>query len=106
MLLSIIVIFIRKKLTPLKCLWRIGKDKDILKGHNFNKGLNPSYEKDGKYIVVKVLNNIPPGPKELSECRGQVIAAYQEQLEKEWISSLEKKYNVVIHEDVLYSLVK
>ncbi|MCB0477287.1 MAG: peptidylprolyl isomerase [Crocinitomicaceae bacterium] len=82
------------------------EDKDILKGHNFNKGLNPSYEKDGKYIVVKVLNNIPPGPKELSECRGQVIAAYQEQLEKEWISSLEKKYNVVIHEDVLYSLVK
>ncbi|MEZ4938032.1 MAG: peptidylprolyl isomerase [Crocinitomicaceae bacterium] len=82
------------------------EDNDLLKGHSFKKGTNASYEKDGKFIIVKVLNNLDPGPKELSECRGQVIAAYQEQLEKEWIAELEKKYKVVIHEDVLYSLIK
>lgn len=84
----------------------VASDKDLLKDQDLKIGVNPPYEKEGKFILVKVLKNIPPGPKELSECRGQVIAAYQEKLEKEWIQELEKKYEVVIHKDVLYSLSK
>jgi len=49
---------------------------------------------------------IPPTPKTLDEARGYVIADYQDQLEKEWVESLQKKYPVTVNEDVLMSLVK
>lgn len=80
--------------------------KDILKGRTYNLGINESFEKDGKFVIVKVIQNVPAGPKQLNECRGQVIAAYQEELEKKWIQELEKKYEVIIDKDVLYSLSK
>ena len=82
------------------------EDKEILKGRNYDLGVNKVFEKDGKFIIVKVIRNIPSGPKELKECRGQAIASYQEQLEADWIKKLEKKYEVIIHKDVLHSLSK
>jgi peptidyl-prolyl cis-trans isomerase SurA len=81
-------------------------ESDILKGQKLKKGVNKSFDADGKLVVVDVKANIAPGPKELIECRGQVIAAYQEKLEKEWIEKLEKKFEVVINKDVLYSISK
>ncbi|MBO7481618.1 MAG: hypothetical protein J6T63_05850, partial [Bacteroidales bacterium] len=49
---------------------------------------------------------VAPTTKQLSEIRGIVTAAYQDQLEKQWIESLHKKYNVKIHEELLDQIVK
>jgi peptidyl-prolyl cis-trans isomerase SurA len=55
------------------------------------------------YQVIKVL---PKQRKDLSEVRGFAVAAYQEQLEKEWLNHLHKTYAVKINETVLDKLIK
>ena len=54
-------------------------------------------------IVEKI---IPPQPKSLEEARGYIIADYQDQLEKEWVASLQKKYPVKVNEEVLKNISK
>ena len=57
-------------------------------------------------ILVHVKEHMMPEPKELDECRGQAIAAYQDHLEKEWIMELRRKYPHDINREALYSLVR
>ncbi len=45
-------------------------------------------------------------PKKLSEARGYIIADYQDQLEKEWVKSLEDTYEVNVDEKVFKSLTR
>jgi peptidyl-prolyl cis-trans isomerase SurA len=47
-----------------------------------------------------------PSPKNLNECRGFVIAAYQEALDKSWIAALRTKYPVAINSNIFEQLVK
>jgi peptidyl-prolyl cis-trans isomerase SurA len=56
--------------------------------------------------LVRVERVIPPTPKTLDEARGYVIADYQDQLEREWVYALQKKYPIVINDAVLVSLIK
>jgi len=55
------------------------------------------------YKIEKVL---PAGPKKLEEAKGYVIADYQDYLEKEWVDTLRKKYDITIAQQVLEALVK
>ena len=55
---------------------------------------------------IKVEKIIAPQPKTLEEARGYIIADYQDQLEKEWVASLQKKYPVKVDEAVFVTLVK
>ena len=57
--------------------------KDMVKG---------PFESDGMNYVLVATERIPAGPKDLSECRGQVIADYQKHLEALWIKDLEAKF--------------
>lgn len=41
------------------------------------------------------------GPEDYTDVRGLVVADYQEQLEKEWVASLRRKYTWEVKEDVL-----
>lgn len=41
------------------------------------------------------------GPEDYTDVRGLVVADYQEQLEKEWVASLRRKYSWEVKEDVL-----
>ena len=41
------------------------------------------------------------GPEDYTDVRGLVVADYQEQLEKEWVADLRKKYAVKVDEQVL-----
>ena len=75
---------------PAGITWEAGKLADLADGRGF----------------IKVERIIPPQPKTLEEARGYIIADYQDQLEKEWVASLQKKYPVKIDEAVLRSLVK
>jgi len=51
-----------------------------------------AFEQDGQWHVLVAAERIPAGPKELSECRGQVIADYQKYLEAQWLKELEQQF--------------
>ena len=53
------------------------------------------------YQIVCVDGILNPRPKTLVESRGFYINDYQNYLEQQLIQSLRKKYNVVIHQDVI-----
>jgi peptidyl-prolyl cis-trans isomerase SurA len=55
---------------------------------------------------VKIESVTPATSKTLEEARGYVVADYQDQLEKDLISTLRKEYKVEIDENVLKGLVK
>jgi peptidyl-prolyl cis-trans isomerase SurA len=61
---------------------------------------------NGKYCIKQVYDVVPGKPRTLSECRGYVVAAYQQQLEKDWLNDLKKKYPVEINKDVFESMLK
>ena len=46
------------------------------------------------------------GPEDYTDVKALVIADYQEQLEKEWVAALRKKYAVVVDEKVLATVNK
>jgi peptidyl-prolyl cis-trans isomerase SurA len=60
----------------------------------------------GQYRIVQVSNVLPERSRTFDECRGYVVAAYQEFLEKQWVSALKEKYNVVINTPVLEAMVR
>lgn len=80
----------------------------------FSKGDQPKIDyyfwKTGSYIpgqnefVVVSGSKRSPEPKKLDECRGLVIADYQNYLEKIWIEQLRVKYPVNINKEVLETL--
>ncbi len=54
-------------------------------------------------LVQKVL---PKGAKKLNEARGYVIADYQDELERRWVSELEREFPIVVNGEVLESIIK
>jgi peptidyl-prolyl cis-trans isomerase SurA len=56
-------------------------------------------------VVINVKTILQPTPKTLDEARGQVIAAYQDYLEAQWIEALRNKYSVEINHEILYGLI-
>ncbi len=58
------------------------------------------------YIIVRVIEFMPAGPKELKEIRGVMTGKYQDHLEDEWVKELRDKYKVVVNKEVLDSLLK
>lgn len=70
----------------------------------FQNGVNKPYKNGEVYYVLKVDETMQPRPREFSEAKGLVTAAYQNQLEKEWLESLRKKYTVTVHTENLHNL--
>ena len=67
-------------------------------------GLSNDLSVNGQVIVVDVKKMMEPAPKALEEARGAITAAYQDSLEKEWITELRSKYPVTVNKDILYSI--
>lgn len=61
-------------------------------------------EQSGKWVIVKVVEFLPAGPKALNEVKGIMTGEYQNFLEQAWIEQLKTKYPVVIDQDVLNTL--
>ena len=61
---------------------------------------------DKTFYVINNLSVIPKSPKELDDTKGQVIADYQDYIEKEWIGSLQNKYEVKTNLRLLEQLKK
>ncbi len=73
---------------------------------NWNPGTSPDITdaKNKKVVIVVVDKLLAPTPKTYLESKGLVTADYQTYLEKEWISSLKKKYAVTIDKTVLATI--
>lgn len=80
------------------------KDEPLPDGITWAAGQKADLPDSTGFVSVEKI--IPPTPKTLDEARGYIIADYQDQLEKDWIAALQAKYPVVIHDEVLMSLVK
>ena len=61
---------------------------------------------EGRSFVFYLVRNLPPEPKTLKECRGAVIADYQNKLEADWLGQLRQKHTVKINESVFNSIIK
>lgn len=57
-------------------------------------------------IIYQTIRIQPPMSKSFDECKGYVIAAFQDSLEKAWIDQLAAKFPVQINSSVLNALVK
>ena len=76
----------------------------FLKDQKITKGVNKSYEFEGKFIVLKVNEIIEPTTKVFTEAKGAVTSDYQNYLEMVWLQELNKKHTVKIYESVLYAI--
>ena len=83
----------------------------------FKKGDNALVDHDvfGVDAIVKPMEGYPYGavfgkklkaPKEREDVKAEVLADYQEQLEKDWVAQLRKKYSVVVNREVLKTVNK
>jgi peptidyl-prolyl cis-trans isomerase SurA len=59
-----------------------------------------------KSLFKKVVKVTPSRRKSLKEARGYVVADYQDQLEKKWITELKKTYPIEINEEVYNLLIQ
>lgn len=67
-------------------------------------GVSKIYNHNNTYHVINILNVQPPTTKTLEEARGNVINDYQQQLERNWVDQLKKRYKVTINKSALKSL--
>ena len=83
----------------------------------FKQGDNALVDREvfKKDMTVKTIEKFPidavygkklKAPQEYQDVRGQVVADYQEQLEKEWVAELRKRYAVKVDEAVLKTVNK
>ncbi len=79
------------------------EERPILKGLTL-PGLSNDIAFESSVKVVDLKRVLQPEPKPLAESRGLVTAAYQDQLEKDWLKELRAKYPVRVEQDVLYSI--
>lgn len=77
------------------------------RGLHWAEGWYSDIETEGaESTFAYIADIIPATPRKLSEARGYVIADYQDQLEKEWVSNLRRKYRVEVNEEVFKSLIR
>jgi peptidyl-prolyl cis-trans isomerase SurA len=67
---------------------------------------NYSYIGDNVSSIVVIENVIPPQPLPFSEVQGEIMAGYQDFLDKSWIVQLKKRYNVRIDRNVFEEIRK
>lgn len=78
---------------------------EIANFRTWKNGNNVSALDNGKFVVTEILKVTNGDPKNLEDCKGQVIADYQDKLESEWLTSLRNKYTVSVDEHVFNELV-
>ncbi|MEO9531292.1 MAG: peptidylprolyl isomerase [Crocinitomicaceae bacterium] len=82
------------------------KGKKGKKSLVFKKGLNKIFSRNDEYYVFNVSEVLEPRNREFKEAKGLVTAAYQNQLEKDWLEQLRKEHKIEIQHDALYAVGK
>jgi peptidyl-prolyl cis-trans isomerase SurA len=70
------------------------------KGLKSEAGVSDILKEGEYYFVTEVSKVIPAGIKTLEECKGKVINDYQQYLEQNWVSDLNKEFNVKVNQEV------
>lgn len=85
------------------------RSNEILRGMPFKSGVtsSPKFNQElGVTTISKIIEIIPATPKSLKEAKGYVISDFQDQLEKDWIKTLNAEYKIEIDKNVLSSLIR
>ena len=80
------------------------EDQPILEKVAWETGMSDNIEENDQVIFVGVDNVLEPEPKQLDEAKGAITAAYQDQLEEDWITELRAKYKYEVNKEVLYTI--
>jgi peptidyl-prolyl cis-trans isomerase SurA len=79
-------------------------DNEVIDKVKWVQGITPDMMQDKQVVFVYIKKVLPSTPKSLDEAKGIITADYQNQLEKEWISSLRAKYPFTINQDVVNTI--
>jgi peptidyl-prolyl cis-trans isomerase SurA len=97
------------KSTELGLTIREGKfergEEKFLENVAWSKGISHQ-EVNGSFLVVNVLDVLPQQNKELTEVKGLVTSAYQDELDTQWVKELRTKYEYTINSEALNSAIK
>ena len=80
--------------------------KEIPSKYKIANGVSKVFKHNNQFVVIKTKEIIAPAIMPLDEVKGKVISDYQEQIEKDWISKLRKKYAVKINQSILDRIKK
>ena len=93
-----------KRIRVEKGIFKLGDsplvDRDVFKKKDAEVKTNPDYPIDATY------GKLLKAPKEYTDVRGQVVADYQDMLEKEWVAELRKRYTFEVNQGVLATVNK
>lgn len=67
-------------------------------------GISDVVNDDGQLKVVHIKEIRAPQPKDFSEARGMITAAYQTYLENSWIETLREEHTIEVNKQVLFSI--
>jgi peptidyl-prolyl cis-trans isomerase SurA len=57
-----------------------------------------------KYTMYDVVGKMKKQPTTYNDVKAQVVNDHTQNMEKQWVETLRKKYQVIIHKDVLETL--
>lgn len=84
-------------------------DRPVFSSISWAMGVSQA-ELDGNYYLVKIDRILPSGNRTFEEARGLLVSDYQTHLEKQWLTTLSKKYPVKVNKKgkkyVLGKLIK
>ncbi|MBW2961715.1 peptidylprolyl isomerase [Mesonia aestuariivivens] len=81
-------------------------DPSLPKKLKIKKGISGPYQHNGTFVVIKINAIEKPKIIPFENAQGQVISAYQKQLEESWLASLRAKHNVKVNQSSLAKLKK
>lgn len=76
------------------------EDQKVKGFENWKNGISTLVKSDNSYYFVRHMRTEIDEPKPLADIRGQVIADYQEYLEKKWVDLLREKHPVKVNQKV------
>jgi peptidyl-prolyl cis-trans isomerase SurA len=81
------------------------EDRPALSKVDWKPGLYTA-EASRMYYLVQLKEIVPPGPLSFEEARASVVSDYQDNLEKEWLEKLRKKYPVNVNDKAKKNVVE
>lgn len=81
-------------------------ERELPTGFEPKVGISKIYTENDSFIIVKVNEILPSGPKEFDEIKGRVLSDYQTYVEKTWMDGLRAKYKVEVNQKILKRLKK